>query len=269
MTRRTTRSPYADCAWASRSCSPTAPGTSVVGVGRLDREARLHRLGRRPWTSSSGPSPSITVVQALPKGDRGELAVEVLTEIGVDTHRAVGRVPLGRGLEGRAGREVARQVAGHRPRGRPSSRAARGCRPSPPLASTARPRRPLVAEADLVAVLHEDATTPLGAARRAARRRDRRRGRPRGRHRPRGAGRLRRPPARASVRLGAEVLRTSTAGRRRRRALLARTPRWAWASRRRDPPGVGVEAALAGRVVGPGDRRRSRRAATSIRSKVT
>ncbi|TDQ52059.1 16S rRNA (uracil(1498)-N(3))-methyltransferase [Actinorugispora endophytica] len=30
------------------------------------------------------PAPRITVVQALPKGDRGELAVEVMTEAGVD-----------------------------------------------------------------------------------------------------------------------------------------------------------------------------------------
>lgn len=31
------------------------------------------------------PSPEITVVQALPKGDRGELAVEMMTEVGADT----------------------------------------------------------------------------------------------------------------------------------------------------------------------------------------
>lgn len=31
------------------------------------------------------PSPSLTVVQALPKGERGELAVETMTETGVDT----------------------------------------------------------------------------------------------------------------------------------------------------------------------------------------
>jgi 16S rRNA (uracil1498-N3)-methyltransferase len=31
------------------------------------------------------PSPALTVVQALPKGDRGELAVETMTEAGVDT----------------------------------------------------------------------------------------------------------------------------------------------------------------------------------------
>lgn len=31
------------------------------------------------------PAPRVTVIQALPKGDRGELAVEVMTEAGVDT----------------------------------------------------------------------------------------------------------------------------------------------------------------------------------------
>lgn len=31
------------------------------------------------------PSPTLAVVQALPKGDRGEVAVETLTEVGVDT----------------------------------------------------------------------------------------------------------------------------------------------------------------------------------------
>src|SRR5689334_14960785 len=30
------------------------------------------------------PSPRVTVVQAIPKGERGELAVELLTEVGVD-----------------------------------------------------------------------------------------------------------------------------------------------------------------------------------------
>jgi 16S rRNA (uracil1498-N3)-methyltransferase len=32
---------------------------------------------------SPAPDPAVVVVQALPKGDRGELAVELLTEIGV------------------------------------------------------------------------------------------------------------------------------------------------------------------------------------------
>ena len=34
--------------------------------------------------SEPRPEPSITVVQAVPKGDRGELAVELLTEVGVE-----------------------------------------------------------------------------------------------------------------------------------------------------------------------------------------
>lgn len=35
-------------------------------------------------TVAPPPSPRVVVVQALPKGDRGELAVEMLTEVGVD-----------------------------------------------------------------------------------------------------------------------------------------------------------------------------------------
>lgn len=38
---------------------------------------------RSRWNEPS-PEPRITVVQALPKGDRGELAVELMTEAGVD-----------------------------------------------------------------------------------------------------------------------------------------------------------------------------------------
>jgi 16S rRNA (uracil1498-N3)-methyltransferase len=34
--------------------------------------------------SEPAPDPSVTVVQAIPKGDRGELAVELLTEVGAD-----------------------------------------------------------------------------------------------------------------------------------------------------------------------------------------
>jgi len=46
--------------------------------------------GKRFFTVEAGvvdelppPDPVVTVVQAVPKGDRGELAVEVLTEVGV------------------------------------------------------------------------------------------------------------------------------------------------------------------------------------------
>jgi 16S rRNA (uracil1498-N3)-methyltransferase len=47
------------------------------GPGGLELTVRARREVPRP-------DPSITVVQAIPKGDRGELAVEEMTEVGVD-----------------------------------------------------------------------------------------------------------------------------------------------------------------------------------------
>lgn len=56
-----------------------ADGTVVAVVDRsaIDVQVTDHR-------TEPDPSPRIVVVQALPKGDRGELAVELLTEVGVD-----------------------------------------------------------------------------------------------------------------------------------------------------------------------------------------
>lgn len=51
----------------------------VSSAGRDQLE--LDVLARR---EVSPPQPRLTVVQALPKGERGELAVELLTEVGVD-----------------------------------------------------------------------------------------------------------------------------------------------------------------------------------------
>ena len=42
---------------------------------------RLAVLGRR---QEPEPEPRLVVVQALPKGERAELAVETMTELGVD-----------------------------------------------------------------------------------------------------------------------------------------------------------------------------------------
>lgn len=52
-----------------------------VVVGGSARELRLTVQSRRQETR---PEPAITVIQAIPKGDRGELAVEEMTEVGVD-----------------------------------------------------------------------------------------------------------------------------------------------------------------------------------------
>ena len=62
-----------DGAGTRRSATVAATGKRVFAV--------TVAVGR---ASSSRPQPSVTVVQALPKGDRGELAVEMLTEVGVD-----------------------------------------------------------------------------------------------------------------------------------------------------------------------------------------
>ncbi|WP_310528675.1 16S rRNA (uracil(1498)-N(3))-methyltransferase [Nocardioides sp.] len=169
------------------------------------------------------PAPSFTVVQALPKGDRGELAVEVLTEIGVDTivpWAASRSVAVWKGE--RAAKSHARWQATAREAGKQSRRT---WQPSVTALASTNDVVALVGSAALVAVLHEDATTPLAsldvptvgeivvivgpeggiaadelAAFEAA-----------------GA---------VTVRLGDEVLRTSTAGVAAVSALLSRTHRW-------------------------------------------
>jgi 16S rRNA (uracil1498-N3)-methyltransferase len=51
----------------------------VSGVARDTVDLEVESV-----TAVPPPSPLLTVVQAIPKGDRGELAVEMMTEIGVD-----------------------------------------------------------------------------------------------------------------------------------------------------------------------------------------
>ena len=108
------------------------------------------------------PTPSFTVVQALPKGDRGELAVELATEAGVD---AV--------LPWRAARCVARWDAGPRgekalARWRTTAReAAKQARRAwvpvieEPMTAAALARR--VAQARVALVLHESAADGLAS----------------------------------------------------------------------------------------------------------
>lgn len=58
----------------------TGAYATVTAAGGKDRlEAEVTRVRTEPE-----PRPRLTVVQALPKGDRGELAVETMTETGVD-----------------------------------------------------------------------------------------------------------------------------------------------------------------------------------------
>ncbi|CAB4740870.1 unannotated protein [freshwater metagenome] len=197
-------------------------GRAVVGeVGETGK--RRLEVVVTSVTSEPEPAPAVTVVQALPKGDRGELAVEVLTEVGVARvvpWAAARSVAVWKGERAEKGlakwRATAREAA---------KQSRRSWHPVvDPLATTAGVVD-LVAAADLAVVLHEDATDPLSGLEVPAL------GSvlvvvgPEGGIAPEELDALTAAGAR-SVRLGAEVLRTSTAGVAAVAALLARTPRW-------------------------------------------
>jgi 16S rRNA (uracil1498-N3)-methyltransferase len=167
------------------------------------------------------PTPSMTVVQAIPKGDRAELAVEVLTEIGVDTivpWAAARSVGVWRGE--RAAKSLAKWRSTAREAGKQSRRS--WLPEVTDLASTAEVAA-LLSSADLALVLHEVATTSIASLSLE--------GvssivvvvGPEGGITDEelesfGAGHV--------VRMGEPVLRTSTAGVAAVAALLSRTARW-------------------------------------------
>lgn len=199
------------------------------GVGTR-AEGEVADTGKRVFTvtvadvgTEPAAEPAVTVVQALPKGDRGELAVEMLTEVGaaaIVPWAASRSVAVWRGE--RAAKSHAKWAATAR---EAAKQARRAWFPEvAPLASTAEVAA-LVGQADLAVVLHEAAAEPFAALD---------------------------VPASGSVvvvvgpegglsddelaafaeagvhpvRLGSEVLRTSTAGVAAVAALLSRTARW-------------------------------------------
>jgi 16S rRNA (uracil1498-N3)-methyltransferase len=197
-------------------------GRSVTGAVASTGK-RVFAVEVASMSSVERPAPAFTVVQALPKGDRGELAVEVLTEVGVDVvvpWAAARSVAVWKGE--RAVKSHAKWQATAREAGKQSRRS---WLPSvSPLASTDEVRD-LVAGADLAVVLHEDASVPLAGVEVPAT------GRvvvvvgPEGGIAPDELATLESAGA-VTVRLGDEVLRTSTAGVVAVAALLSRTDRW-------------------------------------------
>jgi 16S rRNA (uracil1498-N3)-methyltransferase len=169
------------------------------------------------------PEPVVTVVQAIPKGNRGELAVELLTEIG-----AARVVPwaASRSVAVWKGERAAKSVERWRSTAREASKQAR--RPwfagVDGLATTADVEA-LVAAADLAVVLHEDATAPLAGLRVPAAGSVVMVVGPEGGLSDDEVATFEAAGAHA-VRLGAEVLRTSTAGVAAVAAMLSRTSRW-------------------------------------------
>ena len=198
-------------------------GTTVLGSVAETGKRRLVVLAERVEAVPE-PAPRVTVVQALPKGDRGELAVEVLTEIGaaaIVPWAASRSVAVWRGERADKGlarwRSTAREAA---------KQARRAWFPTvEALASTADVAE-LVSVATFAVVLHEaagrsvaavdvptDGTLLVVVG-------------PEGGITDDELTELRDAGAHV-VHLGAEVLRTSTAGVAAVAALLARTPRWA------------------------------------------
>ena len=197
-------------------------GTAVTGAVESTGK-RVFAVRASAISHTPRPTPEVVVVQALPKGDRGELAVEVLTEVGVARivpWAATRSVAVWKGE--RAAKSLARWRLTAREAGKQARRT--WAMAVSPLASTDDVAA-LVASADLAVVLHEAASAPLAGVAMPAT------GSVVVVVGPEGgltdeeisafaaAGAL-------AVRLGPEVLRTSTAGVAAVAALLSRTSRW-------------------------------------------
>lgn len=188
---------------------------------------RVFVVGVDEVAHSEPPAPAVTVVQALPKGERGELAVEVLTEIGV---ARIVPWAAARSVAVWKGERAEKSLAKWRATAREAAKQARRSwfPEVGPLATTAEVVD-LIGAAATAVVLHED-----GAARLGDIDVDSDVGEtgglllvvgPEGGLDPAEIEAFEAAGA-VTVRLGAEVLRTSTAGLAAVSALLARTPRW-------------------------------------------
>ncbi|MFJ5232132.1 16S rRNA (uracil(1498)-N(3))-methyltransferase [Kitasatospora sp. NPDC088391] len=169
------------------------------------------------------PVPRITVVQALPKGDRGELAVETMTEAGVD---AIVPWAASRCITQWKGERGAKALAKWRSTAREAGKQSRRLRfPEVHDLVTTRQLLPLLAAAEFAAVLHEEGARPLAGAELPAA------GGivlvvgPEGGVSPEEIAAFAEAGA-APHRLGSSVLRTSTAGVAATALLLGRTGRW-------------------------------------------
>ena len=127
---------------------------TVLSAGRDTVELDVAAATREP-----APEPRLVVVQALPKGDRGELAVQVMTEAGVDeivpwqASRCVTRWQGDRGRRSRQRWEaIAREAA---------KQARRSWVPALAEPASTRQVAERLAGAGAAYVLHEGATEPL------------------------------------------------------------------------------------------------------------
>jgi 16S rRNA (uracil1498-N3)-methyltransferase len=197
-------------------------GTTVTGVVAETGKRRLVVTAQEVDVQPP-PVPAFTVVQALPKGDRGELAVEVLTEVGV---ARIVPWSASRSVSVWRGERADKSLARWRSSGREAAKQARRAWfPEVAELATTQDVCVLVEAADVAVVLHESASTSLAAVAVPAD------GSvlvvvgPEGGLTDDELAELTAAGA-VVVRLGSEVLRTSTAGVAAVAALLSRTSRW-------------------------------------------
>ncbi|MFI9364618.1 16S rRNA (uracil(1498)-N(3))-methyltransferase [Kitasatospora sp. NPDC053057] len=194
-------------------------GTVAEVLGKDAIDVTVDAVRREPE-----PAPRIVVVQALPKGDRGELAVETMTEVGVDV---VIPWAASRCITQWKGERGAKALAKWRATAREAGKQSRRLRfPEVREPMTTRQLAPLLAGAALAAVLHEEGAEPLAQTALPA-------GGdivlvvgPEGGVSPEELAAFAEAGAKP-YRLGPSVLRTSTAGVAAGALLLGRTGRWA------------------------------------------
>jgi 16S rRNA (uracil1498-N3)-methyltransferase len=183
---------------------------TAVGRGTLDVSIKTRAY-------AEPPDPRLVVAQGIAKGDRGELAVQAMTEVGVDAivpwaaARSVARWKDDRPL--RRWRATVREAA----------KQAR--RPWVPEVSEAATTADLVRRAGSLVVLHEEAATPLSRVELPAAGEITLVVGPEGGVTPDELATLEAAGA-VPARLGPEVLRTSTAGVAALAALSVRLGRW-------------------------------------------
>ncbi|WP_031082747.1 16S rRNA (uracil(1498)-N(3))-methyltransferase [Streptomyces sp. NRRL WC-3549] len=201
-------------------------GRWAEGVVRAAEGKDRLVVGLATVREEPAPEPRITVVQALPKGDRGEVAVETMTETGVD---AIVPWQASRCITQWKGERGLKSLAKWRTTAREAGKQSRRVRfPEVSEAMTTKQVAALLAGADFAGVLHEDRDAPSAALATAG------------------------LPAQGSIvlvvgpeggvspqelaafaeagappyRLGPSVLRTSTAGTAAAALLMGRTGRW-------------------------------------------
>ncbi|MFE3325063.1 16S rRNA (uracil(1498)-N(3))-methyltransferase [Streptomyces sp. NPDC059176] len=195
-----------------------AYGTVAAVEGKDRLEVRIVGLREEPE-----PEPRITVVQALPKGDRGELAVETMTETGVD---AIVPWAAARCITQWKGDRGAKSLAKWRATAREAGKQSRRLRfPVVAEAATTRKVAEMLAGAAFAGVLHEEGAEPLATAPLPPSGDIMLVVGPEGGVSPEELAAFAQAGAKP-YRLGRSVLRTSTAGTAATALLLGRTGRW-------------------------------------------